>query len=139
MKKLIVFVSVFSIVFAFFTSCNQKQEDDTTTTIPYDEYKLTEPSYTVGPVATSERFDTGENEYQVSYYDDNGFAVKLETYRNGKLSYYILVSGADETGNATQQKYYTADGNFIAIFDNGIFFDEAGNHLTEDYVESQFE
>lgn len=130
---------------SIFTACGKKPDEGetttTTTTNNYvnDNYSLTEPSFTVGAVKTSERFETGENEYQISYYDENGLPAKLETYRNGKLVYYSLVSGADDMGNSVQEKYYTADGKFVAIFDNGIFFDESGKRLSEDYVQAQLD
>lgn len=133
MKKLLIFISAISLLFAAFTACDKKQnEDSTTTTIPYDDYSLTEPSYTVGAVATSEKAETGENTYEIRYFDANGVPARCDYYRDGKLAYYCVYSGTDEAGNAVQEKYYTADGKFVAILDNGIFFDEAGNRLTED-------
>lgn len=145
MKKTLIFISVLIIILSLFTACDKKSDEGETTTSPTmndyadDNYSLTEPSFTVGAVKTSERFETGENEYQLYYYDENGLPAKLETYRNGKLVYYSLVSGADDMGNSVQEKYYTADGKFVAIFDNGIFFDESGKRLSEDYVQAQLD
>ena len=93
---------------------------------------MTQPSYTVGAVDTSEKYQTGENTYEIRYFDSQGVPARCDYYRDGTLAYYSIYSGTDEIGNAVQEQYYTADGQFVAIFDNGIFFDENGNRLTED-------
>lgn len=133
MKRFFVFVSVAVLIMSVFTACDKKPDDSITTTSK-DEYSLTEPSYTVGAVATSEKAETGENTYEIRYFDSNGVPARCDYYRDGKLAYYSVYSATDEIGNAVQEKYYTADGQFVAIYDNGVFFDESGNRLTEDYV-----
>ena len=138
MKKILILLSVSMLVLSVLTACEKKPEEDssTTTTIPtfIDDYSLTEASYTVGAVATSEKVDTGNGEYQIHYYDADGIPARCDYYRNGKLAYYSVYSATDDMGNAIQEKYYTADGKFVAIYDNGIFFDESGNRLSETYV-----
>ena len=131
MKKIYIFIAVAFLVMSVLTACDKKN-DDTLTTTSKDDYSLTEPSYTVGAVATSEKAETGENTYEIRYFDAEGVPARYDFYRDGKLVYYSIYSGTDESGNAIQEKYYTADGKFVAIYDNGIFFDENGNRLTED-------
>ncbi|MBR6531184.1 MAG: hypothetical protein IKT61_01625 [Clostridia bacterium] len=131
MKKAFIFIAFAVVIMSVLTAC-EKKNDDTLTTTSKDDYSLTEPSYTVGAVATSEKAETGENTYEIRYFDANGVPARCDYYRDGKLAYYCVYSGTDEAGNAVQEKYYTADGQFVAIYDNGIFFDESGNRLTED-------
>lgn len=137
MKKILVLLSASILILSVLTACEKKPEEETTTTTSLtsiDNYSLTEPSYTVGTVATSEKVDSGDGEYQIHYYDADGTPARCDYYRDGKLAYYSVYSATDDMGNAIQEKYYTADGKFVAIYDNGIFFDESGNRLSENYV-----
>ncbi len=138
MKKILVILSVLILISAVFTACDKKQnaqdEEKNTSADIIDNYSLTEPSYTVGAVATSEKYDTGEGEYQIRYYDADGIPARCDYYRDNKLAYYSIFSGTDDMGNAIQEKYYNAEGKFVAIYDNGVFFDESGNRLSETYV-----
>lgn len=142
MKKLLILFSASILILSVLTACEKKpEEDSTTTTIPtfIDNYSLTQPSYTVGAVATSEKVDSGNGEYQIHYYDSEGIPARCDYYRDGKLAYYSVYSATDDMGNAIQEKYYTAGGKFVAIYDNGIFFDESGNRLSENYVMENLE
>lgn len=138
MKKILIVTASLFLLISILSACDKKPEEEeitnTTTTEFVDNYSLTQPSYTVGAPETSEKYDTGNGSYEIRHFDADGNPAKCDYYRDGKLAYYSVYSGADEMGNAIQEKYYTADGKFVAIYDNGIFFDESGNKLSENYV-----
>lgn len=143
MKKTVIFISVLILLLSVMSACDEKENNTDSTSITTsdttrgEKYETTAPIYTVGDVQTSEKAELNENEYQIAYYDANGAGVKLEVYRNGKLAYYYESSSVDEVGNCIQQKYYTADGKYIGAFDNGYFFDENGQQISEDVFESK--
>lgn len=144
MKKAIMLISVLILLCSVLSACDKKENnvdsDSTTTTSDTtrdDKYETTAPLYTVGDVQTSEKIENGEGEYNIAYYDANGAGARMDVYRNGKLVYYYTSSSVDDLGNCIQQKYYTADGKYIGAFDNGYFFDENGQQITEDVFESK--
>lgn len=146
MKKFIVCFSIFVVILSIFVACGDKEEETESTTsvatthsISYidDNYSTTKPSYTAGAVKTSERFGNDDRAYVIAYYDENKFLTKEEIYENGKMVYYYISAGNDEMGNATQVKYYTPDGKFVAAYDNGFFFDEKGNKISETSFEAK--
>lgn len=146
MKKFIVCVSILVVILSIFVACGDKGEETSSTTssataysISYidDNYSTTKPSYTAGAVKTSERFGNDDRAYVIAYYDANNFLVKEEIYENGKMACYYVSSGNDEMGNATQVKYYTPDGKFVAVYDNGFFFDAKGNKMSESEVKAK--
>ncbi len=141
MKKTLILISLSVLILTVFVSCgkNSKPTTDALYTDIPEAYSTTEPEYTAGSEKTSEKFETGKDEYQISYYDENGFATKLEFYRKGKLRYYYEASSVDETGNCIQQKYYTADGELFGVYDNGFFFDENGIQISEDMMQERLE
>ncbi len=138
MKRTIVFVSVLLLLTAVLSSCSKKGDDSVNeTTTRGETYETTAPLYTIGDLQTSEKFELTDNEYHIAYYDVNGAGAKMEIYRDGKLVYYYISSSVDEDGNCIQQKYYTADGEYIGAFDNGYFFDADGQQVSEDVFESE--
>ncbi len=150
MKKILIFLSMMILISSILSGCGDRKSEDVTTTtaaptteesitIVGDTYVTTEAKYTVGNVETSRKFETKDNEYEISYYDANGFAVKLEVYRDGKLRYYYTATSVDETGNCIQQKYYTPNGKLIGTFDNGFFFNANGEQITEDMMQKEID
>lgn len=145
MKKFIICISIFTVILSMFVACGDKGEETESTTsaptthsISYinDNYSTTKPSYTAGAVKTSERFGDDDKAYVIAYYDENNFLAKEEVYENGKMAYYYISTGNDDMGNSTQVKYYTPDGKFVATHDNGFFFDEKGNKISETSFEA---
>ncbi len=148
MKKIIVCVSIFTVILSIFAACSKDQQEGGTTTIAAattgttqrstiaDDYSTTEPQYTVGSVQTSEKIGDAD-EFYINYYDENGFVAKVEIYENGRMAYYYTVVAADEMGNCLQSKYYTPNGTFVATYDNTFFFDSAGNKISETEFEKR--
>lgn len=145
MKKFIICVSVLTVILSMFVACGNNEEDSasTTTTTASNsistidpDYSMTKPQYTVGSPKTSEKFGSDSRAYVVAHYDENGYVAREDVYENGKMVYYYVVTGTDEMGNAVQVKYYTPQGKFVAFFDNGFFFDEKGNKMSETEFES---
>lgn len=140
MKKIIVCVSILTVILSMFVACGDKADDSESTTSSATShskstidpnYSMTKPQYTVGSPKTSEKFGSDSRAYVIAHYDENGYVAKEDVYENGKMVYYYVVTGTDETGNAIQVKYYTPQGKFVAYFDNGFFFDEKGNKMSE--------
>ena len=142
MKKFIICISILIVILSLFVACGDEKDGSqtTTTTVPKsyidDDYSTTAPSYTAGAVETSEKIGTDDKEYVIAYYDADGFVTKEEVYEKGKMIYYYTSAGNDDLGNMTQAKYYTADGKFVAAYDNGFFFDAEGNKISETTFEA---
>ncbi len=142
MKKLIICISILAVVLSMFAACSDKSDGEETTATTASttvetqrstidpNYSMTQAQYTVGDVQTSEKIGD-DSEYYINYYDDIGWIAKAELYRNGKMVYYYTVDATDEMGNSMRSKYYTANGTFVAYFDNTFFFDASGNKMTE--------
>lgn len=144
MKKFIVCISILMLLLSVLVACGDKDaEGETTTTTESTistvdpDYSMTEPLYTVGDVKTSERYGSDNRAYVVNYYDENDFITKQEVFENGIMVYYYTVSATDDMGNCIQAKYYTVNGKFVAIFDNGFFFDADGSKISETEFENR--
>ncbi len=140
MKRALIIISVLILTLTVFVSCSKDEPPvgGISDEIP-ETYSMTEPQYTVGADETSQKVETGEDSYEIFYFDDNGFATKLEVYRKGKLRYYYTASSVDEEGNCVQQKYYTPKGELIGTYDNGFFFDGNGKQISEDRMQYNLE
>lgn len=148
MKKIIVCISILTVSLSIFVACSDKSDSEETTATTSlttvetqrstidPNYSMTEAQYTVGVVQTSEKFGDG-SEFYINHYDDNGWIAKVDFYKKGKLAYYFIVDATDEMGNCLRSKYYTANGNFVAYFDNTFFFDASGNKITETEFEKR--
>ena len=109
MKKIIVCISILTVILSMFVACGDKPDDSestTTSTTAHSvstidpNYSMTKPQYTVGSPKTSEKFGSDSRAYVIAHYDENGYVAKEDVYENGKMVYYYIVTGTDETGNA---------------------------------------
>lgn len=148
MKKIIVFFSVFIVIISVFTACNKNNtttesaagtahnNTNATMNVASSNANADHFEQEVGSVQTSKKFDNGSG-YYIEYYDENGIAVKAESYDNGKMTYYYTVILADQDGNGSQLNYYTPSGTFVAMQKNATFYDPAGNVMTETEFEEK--
>lgn len=138
MKRMLYVLSAAVLFISLFSACG-KQSDSPIAIAPSTDvgetYVTTSAEYTAGKEKTSEKVATGDNEYEITYYDEDGRGTKLEHYRNGKLRYYYICAGLDENGNCVQQMYYNGSDKLLGTFDNGYFFDADGTQITEDMMD----
>lgn len=148
MKKIIVFVSVLTVIVSVFSACSKTQTEKEyvgTAATTADTSKNVSDNITanhfeqeVGSIQTSEKVGD-EDSYHIFYYDENGYDAKVEHFENGKMIYYYTVVVADENGNGLQLNYYTPSGTFVAMQKNGepTFYDSAGNVMSETEFENK--
>lgn len=139
MKKLICLMSAVLLLLSVGTACSKKTDSGSYKGLQREyegeTHTTTEPKYTVGREAHSQKVKLSGRDYEIYYYDENRNAAKIEYYMDDVLSYYHAVSAADENGNALQEKYYGADGKLFATVDDGAFFDENGKEISEDMMD----
>lgn len=137
MKKLIYLMSAVILLLCVATACSKTPDSYKGVEREYEgePHTTVEVKYTVGKEAHSRKVELNKQDYEIYYYDENQNASKIEHFIKDKLCYYQTVSAADENGNALQEKYYSADGELFAIFDNGAFFDANGKEISEDMMD----
>lgn len=135
-KGLLCVISFVLVCCSFLSACSKKETKtlETPNTDYGSEYHTKTPEITNGKIETSSRVDSGEDEYQIGYSDENGRGTKLEFYKKDKLVYYYITTGFDADGNATRQEYYDSENKLIAVYDNGYFFDAEGKQISEDVM-----
>lgn len=151
MKK-ITAILLTALLVVFLCSCDKKDdtkaEEQTTTTVvtttkryfpdskPDQAYSTTKPSSVVGKEETSEKYETGENEYYIAYYTADGSGKKYEFYKDNKIRYSCVDVAVDKDGNVLRQEYYDADGKLLVVFDNGYYYDGQGNQITDNTADN---
>ena len=138
MKKTLCILSSVLLLLAMMTACGKKENpvvDHPNTNVPVS-HSTTKPEFTVGDGNSSRMTETGENTYEIEYFDEKGFSVKKEYYENETLIYYIVIAGTDKNRNATREEYYTADGMLFGVYDDRFFYDGDGNQISEDVMEA---
>lgn len=138
MKKAVCIFSAVLLILSVATACGKKPE-------PFriskpEEYSgethaTTEVQKTVGTEVSSTKVETGENNYEINYVDENGIAVKTECYVNDVLKYYYVVTATNEFGNSVRQVYYDADDNLLATVEDGYFYDKDGKQISDEMMD----
>lgn len=138
MKKYALILLLFVLILSTATACSRSYEKPAVKNPNgslYEEHTTTAPEFTVGDEQTSRKDKTGNDSYEINYYDSNGLATKKEIYIKNVLKYYVVVSAVNEDGNSIQEEYYTADGKLFGVMDDGFFYDGKGNQISEDIME----
>ncbi|HAY73459.1 MAG TPA: hypothetical protein DCY31_06375 [Ruminococcaceae bacterium] len=130
MKKIFFIIPIICII--MLCSCSAAS-DETPNEGTATEVTNPKPYTTVidGKKYTAQKIVSGNNDYQIGYYDESGRGVRLDYYKDGKLSYYYISSDFDENGNDTVQKYYDKNGKLIATVDPDGFYDADGRSISE--------
>lgn len=130
MKKIFYIIPIICIV--MLCSCSAVS-DETSNEKTTAEITNPKPYTTVidGKEYTAQKIVSGNNDYQIGYYDESGRGVRLDYYKDGKLSYYYISSNFDENGNDTVQKYYDKKGKLIATVEPDGFYDANGKSISE--------
>lgn len=138
MKKALFILSAAILMLSVFSACGKNKTIEMEKPVGYEfdeTHTTTQAQYTVGKEAKSVKNEVGKNEYDIDYMDEDGDAVKREHYKDKVLKYYIEISAADKDGNSVQQKYYDPKGKLVLTEDNGNYFDENGNEVTEEMLD----
>lgn len=130
MKKIFYIIPIICII--MLCSCSAAS-DETPSEGTTAEITNPKPYTTVidGKEYTAQKIVSGNNDYQIGYYDESGRGVRLDYYKDGKLSYYYISTDFDENGNDTVQKYYDKNGKLIAAVDPDGFHDANGKSISE--------